>query len=110
MKLLDPKKQDIGLYDSDTGRSLKVKHAVDLSDETPNKSKLTLLYTKAVRGEIVQIVSEGAFIHYFTQALKTLNLEREGIANFAHWAGMTAEGLRSLCLKHSPANKGKVEP
>lgn len=98
MKLLDPKKQDLGLYDSDTGRSLKVKRAVDLSDKT---RKLVLLYAKAVRGELVQIVVEGAFTHYFIDDLKRLDPGKEAIANFALWTGMTPEELKGLCLKHA---------
>ncbi len=58
-------KQMTGLYDSDTGKSLRIERVVDASWARTDNKPLELVYTTARRGPIVQLRSERATIHYF---------------------------------------------
>lgn len=55
---------DLGMYDSDTGKSLKPLHVEDVSEWTDRKNT-KLIYTSAVKGPIVQLNMDGSCIHYF---------------------------------------------
>jgi len=55
---------ELGLYDSDTGKSLKPLHVEDVSEWTDRK-QMRLIYTSAARGPIVQLQGDCMSIHYF---------------------------------------------
>lgn len=55
---------DIGLYDSATGRSLDAQRIVDLGHDRAGFA-MSLAYTTALRGRIVQVRSGSYRVHYF---------------------------------------------
>lgn len=57
-------KIDLDLYDSDTGISLEPLHVEDVSAWTTRKD-IKLVYTRAVKGPIVQLQGDCMRIHYF---------------------------------------------
>lgn len=67
------KDHDPGLYDSDTGKSLKALKVVDITEDcAPTGERVVLLFTKAQRGRIVQVTRPykdrayiGEHIHFF---------------------------------------------
>ena len=98
------KQHDIGMYDSATGKDLKTIRAVDVTDECPpSGDKLILLYTKAVRGEIVQIRHGCARTHYFTERIHREDNEHSAMDNFAVWVKTTRAHLIELFRKNSPS-------
>lgn len=101
MILLKAKDQSTDLYDSDTGKKLKTLKAVDVSDELPpSESPLVLLYTRAVKGPIVQLVHGCSRVHYFLPHLPYQDREDSALSNFAHYTKTTRAHLIELCLKH----------
>ena len=98
------KQHDIGMYDSATGKDLKTIRAVDITDECPPcGDTITLLYTKAIRGEIVQIRVGNTRTHCFTEHIHREDNEHSALGNFALWAKTTRAHLIELCRKNSPA-------
>jgi hypothetical protein len=101
MILLKPKDHDTNLYDSDNGKNLKTLRAVDVSNELPpSRSPLILLYVKAVKGPIVQLVHGCSRVHYFLQHLPYQDREDSALSDFARYAKTTRAHLIELCLKH----------
>lgn len=98
------KKHDIGLFDSQTGKSLKTIKAVDVTDDLPKKMNLVLLYTKALRGPIVQLGWGGcAHVHYFLNSMDG-ELHRESVLDgIADEAGIPKKRLIDICKEHQPA-------
>lgn len=98
------KQHDIEMYDSATGKDLKTIRAVDVTDECPpSGDKLILLYTKAVRGEIVQIRHGCARTHYFTEHIHREDNEHSALGSFALWAKTTRAHLIEMCIANSPS-------
>ncbi len=54
----------IGLYDSDTGESLKIEKTLDLGADVDGEP-LSVVYTTAKRGRIAQVRSGSLRCHYF---------------------------------------------
>lgn len=101
------KEHDIGLYDSDTGKSLKAKKAVDITDECPSGTRTILLFTKAKRGRIVQIgqpydheVYMGMHVHYFVDELDGTN--SKGFGSWAGYCGLTSKALTEIIKANAP--------
>jgi hypothetical protein len=66
--------RDMGLYDSDTGESLKAEVVQDIASlDDP----IELWYCKATRGPIVQVRYGSRRIHYFYQEPKGQEMIRE---------------------------------
>lgn len=61
--LVDP--IDMGLFDSDTGASLKASKVVDVTGIQRGHDRALLVFTEAARGRIVQIHLDSLRIHYF---------------------------------------------
>lgn len=105
-----------GLYDSDTGRTLKAKKVVNVTDDCPNASKsdrCIFLYCKSKRGRIIQIIRPykeekfmGVSIHFFVDELDEEMNRAERDDTFGSWAnqlGLTKSELRLLIRTHAPA-------
>lgn len=106
------KKHDIRLYDSQTGKPLKTLKAVDVSDELPEEKEiepLCLYYTKAQRGEIVQLRQGCCRVHYFTDGIHHETKAESSLSNVAAWTNSTKEKLIELCLKYSPSRMANAE-
>jgi hypothetical protein len=56
---------DVGLYDSGTGETLKAIAMFDVTDQQTHTERAWLVFTKAVRGPIVQLSCVNMRIHYF---------------------------------------------
>jgi hypothetical protein len=104
---------DIGLYDSATGKTLNTLKAVDITDECPGLEpgdRAMLLFTEAQRGRIVQM-REGpsdacAMIDFFVDELDREMHVRPMDDTFGVWArrwGVSRDVLRNLIEKHAPA-------
>ena len=108
MKILKHRKKEhsTDLYDSATGKDLKTARAVDVTDELPpGADPLVLLYTKAKRGEIVQLRMGSARTHYFMDGIRREDSEDSNLNHFALWARTTRAHLIELCLNNSPFQK-----
>ncbi len=92
---LTPADFDMGLYDSANGKSLATLAAVEVPD---CECRTILLYTKAERGLIVQIVhpykgqNYGSASHYH---INELNADHWWIEQWARMSGITATTLMS---------------
>lgn len=112
---LNRKKFVLGLYDSDTGRTIYATKVVEL--RTGSGARLVLAYARAQRGPLVQITlpydqtprgpTLGMSVHFFlNEALSPGRGEHDG--NFTTWArrigrvGATTDDLTALILKHAP--------
>lgn len=113
---IDPKEHDPSLADSDTGRSLKAKKVVDITDDCPaanNKRRAVLLFTKAKRGRIVQICRPyegekymGMRTHFFVDELNhemRVAARDDTFGSFAKDLGLTKTQLRELIEEHAPS-------
>lgn len=91
-------KYDMGLYDSGTGDSLDALKVVDVTKEQSRYKAMTLAFTKAQRGRIVQVDGDGVRTHYFMD-------ERGGRQMMAEdcdrW-GFVPDGLLTLADHHAP--------
>ncbi|MDB5616041.1 hypothetical protein [Tardiphaga sp.] len=74
---IDEKVHSPGLYDSANGVSLVAERVVDITDDCPSSERTMLLYTRAKRGPIVQIVHPydnqqfmGSAIHFFINEIE----------------------------------------
>jgi hypothetical protein len=72
----------LGLYDSDTGESLRVEKEVDVTAERDSVEPAYLLYTTAKRGRIVQLQMDCARIHYFLDEAGGTRMIREDSERF----------------------------
>lgn len=91
--------EDMSLFDSDTGKNLETLKEVDVTAEQTRAKKAVLLYTKAKRGRIVQLQSDGIRIHYFLDEIGGQQLMIEDSQRFGfHHNGM----LCTLAKKYAP--------
>lgn len=108
--------QHPGLYDSDTGVSLKAEKIVDITEDCPkasNKNRALLLFTRAKGGRIVQItrpyegeVYMGSHRHFFVDKLDVeMNMVSpdDTFGSTADSLGLTKSDLRSLIEAQAPA-------
>lgn len=103
---------DPGLYDSDTGESLVAEKVVDATAACPSGERTILLYTRAKRGRIVQIVHpftgekyRGSHIHFFVDELR---FDPVGLRRIARRAGLSAVKALRLIRDNAPALRAKL--
>lgn len=79
-------KSPMGLYDSDTGKSLKAYKAVDLTYLCPGSKQFIVKYAKAKRGLIAQINDLyepgndlGVQVHYFLNETSAKKLSQDKV-------------------------------
>lgn len=110
-KILEITKQhDLGLYDSATGKDCHPEKVVDITDNCPKINKkeagCILIFTRAVRGRIVQIRNDGMWIHFFVDEL---DLEMHAaprddtFGSQAAMLGLNKSTLRKLIEENAPA-------
>ena len=87
---------DVGLYDSETGDSIKAERVVDLGHDADGGS-MSLVYCRAKRGRIVQVRNGGSRVHYF--------LDEHQLAQDAARVGrmMDMTGENALKISHQNA-------
>lgn len=113
---INKKEHDPGLYDSDTGASLKTEKVVDVTEDCPKASKkerAVLLFTRAKRGRIVQISRPyegetymGSHTHFFVDELDRemrVAPREDTFGSTADMLGLTKSALRSLIEAQAPA-------
>ena len=77
----------VGLYDSNTGKSLKAAKVVDVTAEQDRATEALLVYVYAKRGLIVQLHSDGVCIHYFMKEAGGRRMMREDSERFGFAPG-----------------------
>lgn len=100
----------LGLYDSDTGESLSVSRAVDISDRC-HDTDCVLLYADTRKGRIVQILTPyerggaiGSCIHFSLQSLDAELRAAPGnntLKSTATRLGLTGEHLVAILRDNS---------
>lgn len=95
---------DVGLYDSDTGESLKPERLIDISGDGAVRRTL-LMFTRAKRGRIIKIVQPyegeewmGSSTHYFVDEPASEQMIRE---DARRW-GCRPDDLVALIKQHAP--------
>lgn len=88
---------DLGLYDSDTGESLRVEKEVDVTAEQDGSESAHLLYTTARRGRIVQLQMGCMSIHYFMDEAGGARMISEDSERFGF-----GDKLPALVVTHAP--------
>lgn len=89
---------DIGLYDSQTKEDLPTLKVVDITAEQTRAEKAEFLYTKAQRGRIVQLRTDGMRIHYFLDEPSGHKMMTEDAERF----GFAPGRFHVLALHHAP--------
>lgn len=89
---------DVGLYDSDTGESLKAEKVVDVSEFQDKRDDARLVFTRATRGRIVQLQTGIARIHYFMDEAGGRQMMTDDSERFGFPAGQ----LLALADEHAP--------
>jgi len=90
--------RDVGLYDSDTGESLRAEHEADVTRHQTWSDVATLVYTTAKRGRIVQLQTGMLSVHYFLDEPQSQHLMDEHAARF----GFAPGDLRRLATENAP--------
>ena len=90
----------IGLYDSDTQESLVAEKIVDVTLEQSRNDNSRLIYTRAKKGRIVQLQSDGMRIHYFFDSPSG----REMITEDSERFGFAPGKLLELAIANAPEN------
>lgn len=77
---------ELGLYDSDTGKTIYAYKAVDLTHLTPSSDQVIIKYAKAKQGLIAQIVDlykkeedMGITVHYFLNETSAKKLSEDEV-------------------------------
>lgn len=91
--------EDIGLYDSDTNQDLETLKVVDVTADQTRAEKAELLFTKAKRGRIVQLRTDGMRIHYFFDELSGHKMMDEDCERF----GFKPGHFHALAIVHAPS-------
>lgn len=92
------------LYDSWNGESLKTEQIIDIGSLCSEPA--SLLYTRAQRGRIVQIIYSATRIHFFIDELDHEMHMPERDDTFGSTAenlGLTKQSLRALIDSNAPA-------
>ena len=111
------KTYNLHMLDSDTGATCRTEKAVDITEDCPtlssNKKRALLLFTRATRGRIVQIVLPsngetvmGTAIHFFIHELDAEMRAAPRDDTFGSTArdlGLTKLQLRQLIEAQAPA-------
>lgn len=98
----------VDICDSDTGESLRVLKAVQITSYCPSvkQGRVMLKFTKAKRGRIVQIDDNGCCVHFFVDELGAemdVPLRDDTFGSVARCLGLDKMHLRSLIELHAPA-------
>lgn len=88
---------DVGLYDSDTGESLKAEKIVDVTPPGADDNSV-LVFTRAQRGRIVQLQQGCLQIHYFMDE----QVGRGMMENDAERFGFAPGQLYALAVQNAP--------
>lgn len=86
----------LGLYDSETGKTLEPTKVVDVSALQSWSDKAFLVYTEAKRGRIVQLQQGCACIHYFYD-------EPGGQAMIQEDASLRFPNMLAVVLENAPS-------
>lgn len=90
--------EDIGLYDSQTNEDLATLKVVDVTADQTRAKEARFLYTKAQRGRIVQLRTDGMRIHYFLDEPSGHKMMTEDAERF----GFAPSRFHVLALHHAP--------
>lgn len=99
---------DLGLYDSDTGQSLVAEKIVDATGACRSGERTILLYTRAQRGPIVQILHPyegcdyGTTVHYFIDEIPRRRAPDDGFQMWADRAGLSRTAFLRLIKANAP--------
>ena len=112
---LNRKKFKLRLFDSANGRTVKTDLAMDVTGDCPvharkkERGTVVLLFGKAERGRIVQIVRGGMVIHFFVEELRQemrVAPIHDTFGSTAGELGLTKAELKKLIEKYAPAASG----